>query len=84
MTDVYINVEFPCGEIHLFAGYVLVSMPMKDVRRFARMIVQDYEGFNENVNRLKDVLIHLEEERRISPARVERIVKAMHKEGIDL
>lgn len=48
------------------------------------MIVHDYAVFNENVNKLKDELIWLEHERHISPARVERIVKAMHKEGIDL
>ena len=79
-----IKVEFPGGYIQLFACYILVSMPMKDVHSFARMIVHDYAVFNENVNKLKDELIWLEDERHISPARVERIVKAMHKEGIDL
>ncbi len=79
-----IKVEFPGGYIQLFACYILVSMPTKDVHRFARMIVHDYAVFNENVNKLKDELIWLEHERMISPARVERIVKAMHKEGIDL
>ena len=79
-----IKVEFPGGYIQLFACYVLISMNMKDVRRFARMIVHDYAVFNENVNKLKDELIWLEHERMISPARVERICKAMHKEGIDL
>ena len=83
-TRTLIKVEFPGGYIQLFACYVLISMPMKDVRRFARMIVHDYAIFNENVNKLKDELIWLEDERHISPARVERIVKAMHKEGIDL
>lgn len=85
MSDrVLIKVEFPGGYIQLFACYILISMPMKDVRKFARMITADYAVFNENVNKLRDELIWLEHERMISPARVERIVKAMHKEGIDL
>lgn len=81
---VMIKVEFPGGYIQLFACYILISMPIKDVRKFARMVTQDYAVFNENVNKLRDELIWLEHERMISPARVERIVKAMHKEGIDL
>lgn len=81
---VMIKVEFPGGYIQLFACYILVSMPMKDVRKFARMITADYAVFNENVNKLRDELIWLEHERMISSARVERVVKCMHKEGIDL
>lgn len=81
---VLIKVEFPGGYIRLFACYILISMPIKDARKFARMIAQDYAVFNENVNKLRDELIWLQHERMISPARVERIVKCLHKEGIDL
>lgn len=81
---VMIKVEFPGGYIQLFACYILISMPMKDVRKLARMITADYAVFNENVNKLRDELIWLQNGSMISPARVERVVKCMHKDGVDL